>query len=317
MRQLSFDDRLIPDDEASRPKRPKRRRQKARRAGKGGAKPEARRWMRALALFSEALGFVRGLRRRTQLVVGGGVLAAAFAIYLSAGGATTLGQSIGSGIAHIAADAGYTVQNVYAQGRRVVPTKRVLDALALRRGAPILAYDLNDARKRLESIDWVRSATVERRLPDTIAIHLIERQPLALWQHEGKLALIDREGVVFGSRDVTRFAHLPLIVGDGAPMAAPRLFDAMAAEPALFKRVVAAIWVGERRWNVRFDSGLEARLPEGDIEAAWARLSTLVASRNLLDHPVAGVDLRLGDRTLIRMQGEPSAPTNDNEQGTT
>ncbi len=317
MRQLSFDDRLVPDDEPTKPKRAKRRASKPHRAGKRRAGPEPTRVAKALALLRQGFGVVRQQPPRVLLAASGGVFGGAFAIYLAIGGATTLDASIGSGIASLAADAGYTVQNVYAQGRRAVPTQRVLDAIEVKRGAPILAVDLNNVRERLESIDWIQSATVERRLPDTIMVRLVERQPLALWQHEGKLALIDREGAVFGSREVTRYANLPLIVGDGAPAAAPRLFDAMAAEPALFKRVVAAIWVGGRRWNVRFDSGLEARLPEGDVEAAWSRLGVLVASRGLLERPVAGVDLRLGDRTLIRMQGDAIAPANKNDQGKT
>lgn len=317
MRQLSFDDRLVPEEKSEKPKRGKRRAPKARGGGRRRGAPEPTRAAKALALISRGWDVVRRQRPRTLVAASGALLAGAFSIYLAVGGASALGNTIGSGIAGLAADAGYTVQNVYAQGRRAVPTQRILDALAVQRGAPILAVDLNVARERLESIDWIQSATVERRFPDTIMVRLIERQPLALWQHEGKLALIDREGAAFGSQDVTRYAHLPLIVGEGAPAAAPRLFDAMAAEPALFKRVVAAIWVGGRRWNVRFDSGLEARLPEGDVEAAWSRLGALVASRDLLERPVAGVDLRLGDRTLIRMQGDVFAPANKNDQGKT
>lgn len=315
MRQLSFDDRLLPDDDdMPRPKRAKRRGPKARRPT---PKAPASRLDRSLAFLAPWIAFARRQNRRTWFGVAGSVGAGAVALYLALGGLTALGEAIGTKIAAAAADAGYTVQNVYAQGRRTVPSQRVLDALAVKRGEPILAVNLNEAREHLEAIDWIQSASVERRLPDTILVRLVERQPLALWQHDGKLALIDREGAVFGRNDVTRFANLPLIVGAGAPAEAPRLFDAMAAEPALFKRVVAAIWVGGRRWNIRFDSGLEARLPEGDVEPAWARLEALVSSRDLLERPVAGVDLRIADRTLIRMRGEAIAPANDNDQNKT
>jgi cell division protein FtsQ len=317
MRQLSFDDRLVPDEAGTASRRAKRRSPKPRRPRKPRAGQRPSRLSAVLALARQGVALVCGMRRRTLLVAAGGAVASAFGIYLAAGGAGRLGDSIGSGIAGLAAEAGYTVQNVYAEGRRAVPTKLVLDALEVRRGMPILAVDLSEARERLEAIDWIQSATVERRFPDTIMVRLVERQPLALWQHAGKLTLIDREGAAFGGRDVTRFSHLPLVVGAGAPEAAPRLFDAMAAEPALFKRVVAAIWVGGRRWNIRFDSGLEARLPEGDVAAAWSRLGQLVASRRLLERPVTAVDLRLGDRTVIRMRGEPAANTKKIDQGTT
>ncbi len=318
MRQLSFDDRLLPDeDDEPRPKRAKRRAPKTRGTTRGRAKPKASRWGQFLALMAPGVIFLRNQSRRT--VIGAAAIAStgAFAIYLSTGGMTTLGDALGTKIAGFAADAGYTVQNVYAQGRRAVPSERLLDAIEVKRGEPILSIDLNETRERLEAIDWIKSASVERRLPDTLVIRVVERQPLALWQNEGKLALIDRDGTVFGARDVTRYANLPLIVGEGAPAEAPRLFDAMAAEPELFKRVVAAIWVGGRRWNIRFDSGLEARMPEGDVEAAWTRLDQLVSSRGLLERPVAAVDLRMGDRTLIRLRGDALSPIDSNEQNKT
>jgi hypothetical protein len=47
---------------------------------------------------------------------------------------------------------------------------------------------------------------------------------------------------------------------------------AVAAEPALAKRFVAAVYVGERRWNVRLSPGIEVKLPEENPAAAWKTL---------------------------------------------
>jgi len=49
-------------------------------------------------------------------------------------------------------------------------------------------------KARLEAMPWVREAEIERLLPDTIFVRLDERQPLAFWQRQGKLVLIDRDG---------------------------------------------------------------------------------------------------------------------------
>ena len=40
----------------------------------------------------------------------------------------------------------------------------------------------------------MRSAAIERRLPGTLFVRLVERHPLAVWQHDGKQELIDRDG---------------------------------------------------------------------------------------------------------------------------
>ncbi len=88
-----------------------------------------------------------------------------------------------------------------------------------------------------------------------------------MWQNGGKFQLIDRAGQVVVEQDPVKdaaaFATLPLVVGAGAPENAAALLDQLAALPALRARVVAAVRVGERRWNLRLNNGADVLLPEG------------------------------------------------------
>ena len=43
--------------------------------------------------------------------------------------------------------------------------------------------DLEDTRARLLRFGWVKEARVSRRLPDTLVVDIVERQPAAIWQH--------------------------------------------------------------------------------------------------------------------------------------
>ena len=91
----------------------------------------------------------------------------------------------------LASDLGFKVDEIFVIGRRETAQKDLLAALRLVRGAPILAFDLQAARKRIEALPWIKTASVERMLPDTVLLNIEERQPLALWQHKGAFALID------------------------------------------------------------------------------------------------------------------------------
>src|SRR3546814_18364686 len=82
---------------------------------------------------------------------------------------------------------------------------------------PILAIDLEALQERVIALPWVRTARVERHLPDTLFIAITERRPLALWQRHRTLALVDEDGVVITDRRLGRFATLPIVIGDGAP----------------------------------------------------------------------------------------------------
>ena len=220
------------------------------------------------------------------------------------------GASLRERIGDVAASMGLRVTNVIVEGRTKTPEPMLRAALGIRPGEPILSYSLSEARQRLESIKWVETATVERRLPATIVVRLVERRPFAVWQSEGKFLLVDRDGDIVADSDVAAFSgQLPLVVGPGAPAAAAALMDMLATQPDLQKRVVAAVRVGERRWNLRMNNGADVMLPEGAEIQALARLAELQASHALLDRPLAVVDLRLPDRLVVRPPLTPGRRT--------
>jgi len=198
------------------------------------------------------------------------------------------------------ARAGLTVQNVLLEGRRHTPSREVLRAVGLKRGDAILGVDLGEIRRRLKAIAWIREATVVRRLPDTVAIHIVERRPFALWQRKSKLVLVDDLGVVITARHLGAFRKLPILVGSDAPRHAPSLFAMLQSEPKLARQVISAVRVGNRRWNVEFRNGIEVRLPENDPHVAWRRLADLDAHHRLLARDVRMIDMRLPDRLILR-----------------
>lgn len=199
---------------------------------------------------------------------------------------------------------GLPVQQVIMEGREKTPEAQLRTALGVRPGDKLLGFSLEAARARIEQLAWVQSATVERRLPGTIVVTLVERRPFAVWQSGGKFVLIDRQGQIVAdqdpAKDATAFATLPLVVGQGAPEAAATLLDTLAGFPDLKARVVAAVRVGERRWNLRLHNGADVLLPEGAEFAALTRLTELQSTQFLLDRPLATVDMRLGDRLVVR-----------------
>jgi cell division protein FtsQ len=201
---------------------------------------------------------------------------------------------------------GLVVTDIKVEGRETTDRETILAALDTGPGAPILAMSPRRAKEQLETLPWVRSAVVERRLPDTLYVRLVERKPLALWQHGGKLELIDQEGSVIPVTRLDRFAKLPLVVGEGAAAHAAGLLDMLATEPDLASRVSAAIRVGDRRWNLRIDNAIDVLLPADAPTSAWAQLARLERSSAILKRDVQTVDVRLPDRLVLRVN--PEAP---------
>lgn len=204
-------------------------------------------------------------------------------------------------VADAAGSFGLSVDNVYLEGRENVSKDDVMAALQIRRGAPLFGFDLFAAKARLEALPWVQSASVERRTPDTIYVRIAERQPFALWQHDGRVMLVDREGVVLTDKNLGRFGNLLLLVGAEAPEHAQELLDLIAVEPDLARRVTAAVRVGGRRWNVQLDDSIEVKLPEDDAVTAWTRLAQVERTQGILKRDLVAVDLRLPDRLVVTL----------------
>ncbi len=234
-----------------------------------------------------------------------------------AGGAATeslagLRERLGA----VTAASGLRVRDVKIEGRANTPEPLLRAAIGVSKGDPILGFSVEAARSRIETLSWVEHATVERRLPGTVVVFLQERRPFAIWQNHGKFQLVDREGQVV-NQDVSQFRNLPLIVGMGAPAAAAPLLDALTDRPALAEKVVAAVRVGERRWNLRMHSGTDVMLPEGHEVAAIDRLMQLEQAHSLLERPLVAIDMRLPDRLVLRPKQEAADTAPPGTKGAT
>jgi cell division protein FtsQ len=236
--------------------------------------------------------------------------AALAAIVLAAAGLLALGIADGriaraasatsEGLIAASAGLGLTVDEILVEGRVRTDSDDLREALGAERGTPILAFDPDAGRAAVLALPWVRSASVERRLPSTIFVHLEERQPLALWQNDHRLRLIDRDGVVLAERGLDRFATLPMVVGPDAHIEAAALLRLLAAEPAVASRVSAAVRIGGRRWDLKLDNGIAVRLPEEGTGDAL-RLLAAAAGEGLLERDILAIDLRMEDRLVVQI----------------
>lgn len=199
-----------------------------------------------------------------------------------------------------AVDAGFEVQRVTVMGRRQAGRREVETAIGPAVGESILHFDLGEARRRVENLGWVRSASVSRLLPNTIHVSIRERAPAAVWQLSGALHLIDEVGAVIRSVEADEYAELPLIVGAGAPEAAAGILTALNLRPELSKSTAALTRVGDRRWNLRLRNGLDVMLPEAGYEDALGVLAQLQEGHGTLDQPLEYIDLRDPERLVTR-----------------
>ena len=201
----------------------------------------------------------------------------------------------------VAAITPFKLTDVTVEGRDYVEKSAILAALDVKPGDSLLGVDLQAARQRLEAIDWVASATVERRLPDTLYVTLKERRAVAIWQNGNEYTLIDRDGRTVRASRMPPGAETLLLLGGARRARACRRTAAAARLRAGRRRQLrAAVWVGQRRWNLILNNGVEIWLPEEDAVAALKQLAKLDTQYKLLSREFGVVDLRLPDKLYLR-----------------
>lgn len=233
-------------------------------------------------------------------------------------------------IYNITAQQGFVLENVIIQGQLNAPTIDIIKAIDASKGTPLFAINLDEVKKGLDNSSWIKMSIVERRLPNSLYIAINERNPIAIWQSNGKLYLIDEEGERISGKDIEKFPDLLHIVGDEANIYAKTLLDDLSACPDLMQKVRSAVRYGNRRWDLNFEDALSpatdsinnvfeavdnsnerppllkstkhhitVKMPENDFTKAYKYLENLNENNKFFGHNIKALDLRNNDKYYI------------------
>ena len=176
-------------------------------------------------------------------------------------------------------------------------------AISVIQGMPMTDVDLGVIRERVEQLPWVRSCIVERYLPGELSIHIQEKIPIAIWQNNKKYHPLDELAEPIQT-DKKMPSDLLLVVGEKAPEHLLSLLGALEQVPEIYQYVRSAIWVGDRRWNLKLfnaEAGLEVLLPEGEeMIAALKRLDVADKKEKLIKRKIKAIDIRQKDKIILR-----------------
>ena len=203
---------------------------------------------------------------------------------------------------------GFAAERISIVGRNKTSKAKIEAAMDANLGESIWAFSLDDVRHNLEQLSSVRTAHVQRLMPDTIHVEIEERAPAAVWQFEGQLSVIDVDGKVLSDESPAEYRNLLVVVGEDAPEHLEELFQLLTKERNLAERVVAAVRVGARRWNLQMERDIVVQLPENEPEKAWAYLPQMEKSQQILQKSISKIDMRMGDRVFIKMDDEEKTP---------
>jgi len=199
----------------------------------------------------------------------------------------------------------FEMQKIAVSGLRHVEENEVLAHAGYEIGTNVFAVNLEELRLRVEQIEWVRHAIVQRVLPDQIFIKVIEREPIGLGRIRGSVFLFDEDAAILVPDPIAP-ASFPILDGLRPDDAKGNL-----AKVGIYKKVVEELGqseLSEVRINdagevsiVSSSDPLTVSLGAADFRARWIKYLQLKTQIQQQYPEAVRVDLRFQDQVIVRM----------------
>jgi cell division protein FtsQ len=104
------------------------------------------------------------------------------------------------------------LEGIEIQGNSRIPTREIVDRAGIPLGINIFTLKCDNVARRIEEHPWIAHASIIKRFPHRVIIHVKEREPAALVA-AGDLYYVDAQGVVFHKVGPGDSKDFPVVTG--------------------------------------------------------------------------------------------------------
>ncbi|MDG2457459.1 MAG: FtsQ-type POTRA domain-containing protein [Alphaproteobacteria bacterium] len=194
---------------------------------------------------------------------------------------------------------GFTINNIQILGIKNIPKETIIKIVNNENKSNILNVNLLNIYNNLRNNDWVEELYIERVLPNTIKISIIEKEAIGIWQYEMSNKLITKNGEIISTANINKFKiDLPIIHGNHANKQANSILKILATNKVLTKNIWSLDYINNRRWNLHFKQGIIVLLPSEGVLRAWNEIIKLQKNYDVLNLGLTELDLRNPNKIL-------------------
>ena len=194
---------------------------------------------------------------------------------------------------------GFTINNIQILGIKNIPKETIIKIVNNENKSNILNVNLLNIYNNLRNNDWVEELYIERVLPNTIKISIIEKEAIGIWQYEMSNKLITKNGEIISTANINKFKiDLPIIHGNDANKNANFILKILETNKVLTKNIWSLDYINNRRWNLHFKQGIIVLLPSEGILRAWNEIIKLQKNYDVLNLGLTELDLRNPNKIL-------------------
>lgn len=211
----------------------------------------------------------------------------------------------------------FKLEDVSFQGTKWVSQPELLEKGGLVNRENLLALNLNEVKRKMESIPWVKNVSLHRQFPNKLQVVVSEHQPLFLVLIEKELCYLSSEGIVFKKAGTQEGGSFPLLTGlekkDWTP--AGQLRSPIHQELIKLQTILSQgrdpfypAKLSEVHYDpdcgfslFTFERGIRITLGKGEIEPRIKRLEKVWAELEKRPNVVTlkGISLQFGQRVIV------------------
>lgn len=205
----------------------------------------------------------------------------------------------------------FQVKKVSICGNHYLTKTDLIYYLGIGEKPNLIALDIKSLCQKLISHPWIRDAAIHRSLPNTLAINIQERVPVALIK-AGNLYYVSRDGAVFDKINKEIGCDFPVITG-------PRGFSEIRAYYPLIRKVLPLItretspMISEVHLDlirgvtlITLSDSLPVRLGLKGLSRRFRRFLSAYRYIRRREITVRYIDCRYTDRIIVNCAKNPS-----------
>ncbi len=207
----------------------------------------------------------------------------------------------------------FTVRHVVVEGADYIDPSRIIETAGIETGVNIFDVPIRPVVARLDDTFSAEDFTVFRRLPDTVAIRVKERKPVALL-NMSELVGVDANGVPLPHVGASLAETLPIITGvDNVKSLSDstvrdhlvkglRLVERISKEsPSVYKRIYEVNVANVSELGITLiDNGIEVIIGEDDWSRKIPMLEKVINRVPDSVEKVRAIDIRFAEKVFLR-----------------
>jgi cell division protein FtsQ len=187
----------------------------------------------------------------------------------------------------------FVVNTIQTVGRERASKNDLSKILKKYQKTSLLSLDLNYIQSEVEKVALIKKVIIRRVLPNKLSLTIEEFSPRAVWIRGRDRYVLDKNGYTIEKVSDDQFQNYFTIKGAEAELNLMNLIESLENFDEIYNQIDYANYVGRRRWDLHYKSGVRIMLPEDNIIDSLSLLETYIKENKLIEKGHKKIDLRV------------------------